>query len=239
MKAVVLAAGKGTRLRPLTDELPKVMIPINGKPVLEYHIMQLAKAGVRDVFINLNYLPGKITDYFNSGKRWDMKINYSWESTILGTAGAVNNLKNDLKAGPFLVIYGDNYLDIDYKDFIRCSEKNGGVGSVVVFWKENVYGTGILDFANDMRVKRFKEKPAQSEVFSHWVNAGVFYFNESIFNFISPGFSDFGHDVLPRILEKKEKIFAYKLKNKVWGIDSFELLSELEAELKKRESRKL
>lgn len=239
MKAVVLAAGKGTRLRPLTDDLPKVMIPINGKPVLEYHIIQLAKAGVSDFFINLHYLPEKIKEYFGDGNKWDVKITYSRERTLLGTGGAVYKLKNKLEGSPFIVIYGDNYLEIDYRKFIEHSKKIDGLGTIVVFEKEDVIGAGILEFGKDMRVKRFEEKPKQSELFSNWVSAGVFYFNESVFNFIRPGFSDFGYDVLPRILKENEKIFAYKLKNKVWGIDSSALLSELEVELNKRYSGKL
>ena len=118
MKAVLLAAGKGERLKPLTENLPKVMISINGKPILEYHIEMLANAGTTDVFINLHHLPEKIMEYFKDGKKWGLKIQYSYEPEILGTAGAVKKLEKELRPGPFLVIYGDNFLKINYRDFI-------------------------------------------------------------------------------------------------------------------------
>ncbi len=126
-----------------------------------------------------------------------------------------------------MVVYGDNFLEIDFRDFIEYSEIKDGIGTVAVFEKENVLGSGILDFDDNCEVVSFKEKPNEEEVFSHWISAGVFYFRKEIFNFIQPGFSDFGFDVLPKILESKEKLYAYKLKGGVWGIDSPVLLNEL------------
>jgi len=227
MKAVLLAAGKGMRLKPITDKIPKVMIPINRKPILEYHIERLAKAGINDVFINLHHLPKRIKNYFKDGKKWGVKIKYSYEPEISGTAGAIKKLENKLDSSPFLVVYGDNFLELDYRDFIDYSEKKGGIGTVVVFEKEDVLGSGILDFEDNNEVLCFKEKPREDEIFSHWISAGIFYFRKEIFNYIQPGFSDFGFDVLPKILESKEKLYVYKLKSKVWGIDNPELLNEL------------
>jgi len=227
MKAVLLAAGKGTRLKPLTDNIPKVMIPINGKPILEYHIEQLAETEVREVFINLHHLPKKIKAYFQDGRKWGLNIQYSYESEILGTAGAVKKLENKLGKEPFLGVYGDNFLDINYKDFVGCAQSNNGIGTVVVFNKEDVPGCGILDIGENNRVIRFKEKPAEDEIFSNWVSAGVFYFRKKIFKYIDPGFSDFGFDVLPRILDRKERLFAYKLNSEVLAVDRLELLTKL------------
>jgi NDP-sugar pyrophosphorylase family protein len=236
MKAILLAAGKGERLKPLTEYTPKVMVRVNGKPILEHHVEKLAAIGIQDVFINLHYLPDKIQDHFKTGAQWGLNIRYSLETEILGTAGAVKKLEKDLKPGPFLVIYGDNFLDIDYKDFLSYSRKKGGMGTVAAFEKDDVRGGGILDFDSDLKVKRFKEKPHPKEIFSHWVSAGVFCFNEKIFGYIQPGFSDFGYDVLPKALANDERLFVYKLKGKVWGIDSPELLRELMTLNKRRQN---
>lgn len=234
MKAVILAAGKGKRLKQITNDTPKVMIRINGKPILEYHIKQLAQAGIVDIYINLHHLPEKIKHYFEDGHRWGVDISYSYEEKILGTAGAIKNLEKELTQGEFLVVYGDNYLNIDYGDLMKFSKQKKGIATTAAYEKEEVKGTGILDFNENGEVLRFKEKPREDEVFSHWVNAGVYYFRKEIFNFIEPGFSDFAFDVFPRILRNKKKLYAYKLKNKVHAIDTPELLTNLMNQYSKR-----
>ncbi len=231
MKAVLLAAGKGTRLRPLTDEMPKVMVPIAGKPILEHHVEHLAEARIREIFINLHHLPERITSHFGDGRKWGVRIRYSLEPEILGTAGAVKKLEAELHGGPFLVVYGDNFLEIDLPGFIRAAEANAGVGTVAVFEKADVSGSGILELSRDNKVLRFKEKPTPSEVFSHWVNAGLFHFRSGIFDFIPTGFSDFGVDVIPALIRKKGRLYAYRLSGRVWALDDLGLLNELNLHL--------
>jgi NDP-sugar pyrophosphorylase family protein len=231
MKAVLLAAGKGTRLKPLTDDLPKVMIPANGKPILEYHVEILARAGIEEVFINLHYLPEAIPRHFGDGARWGVRIQYSYEPEILGTAGAVGKLSPLLRDGPFLVVYGDNYLEIDLPGFIKASEAREGTGTVAVFEKADVTGSGILELDKNDEVVRFKEKPTPNEVFSHWVNAGIFYLRPDIFDHIPAGFSDFGLDVVPSVLHKRGRLYAYRLSGGVWAIDDLDLLNALNAHL--------
>lgn len=231
MKAVVLAAGKGTRLRPLTNALPKVMVPANGKPILEYHLENLAQAGIKEIFINLHYLPESITKHFGDGARWGVHIRYSYEPDILGTAGAVGKLGSILQDGPFLVVYGDNYLELDLAAFIETSEARDGVGTLAVFEKADVAGSGILELGNDDEVLRFKEKPVPGEVFSHWVNAGLLYLRPEIFEHIPAGFSDFGLHVIPSLLRKRGGLFAYRLSGEGWAIDDLDLLNALNAHL--------
>jgi len=232
MKAVLLAAGRGTRLRPLTDEMPKVMIPINGKPILEYHIDQLARAGIKDIYINLHHLPDQIKNYFDDGRKWGLRIQYSYEPAILGTAGAVKKLEAMLGDDAFLVVYGDNFFEMNYKDFVAFSESKTGIGVVAAFKKDDVQGGGILEIGDEERILRFKEKPNPSGVFSHWVSAGVFYFRKEIFEFIHNGFFDFGHDVFPEIIKIGKKLYAYKLEQDVCAIDDIDLLNKLEDGLK-------
>ena len=231
MKVVLLAAGKGTRLRPLTDEMPKVMIPIAGKPILEHHVEHLAGAGIREIFINLHHLPERITSYFGDGARWGVRIRYSFEPEVLGTAGAVKKLEGELRGAPFLVVYGDNYLELDLSGFIEASAASEGVGTIAVFEKVDVNGSGILELGKDDEVVRFKEKPAPDEVFSHWVSAGLFYFRTAIFEYIPSGYSDFGLDVIPRLFHDGGRLFARRFKGGVWAIDDLNLLNELNAHL--------
>jgi mannose-1-phosphate guanylyltransferase len=231
MKAVILAAGKGTRLKPLTDSLPKVMAPVGGKPVLEYHIENLGRAGITEIFVNLHHLPDVITKHCGDGSRWGVHIEYSYEPDILGTAGAVRKLKRHLSADPFLVVYGDNFLEIDLPSFIRAAEANEGLGTVAVFEKDDISGSGILELSGDNKVIRFKEKPLPGEVFSHWVNAGLFHFRPDIFEFIPTGFSDFGIDVIPGLIRRKGRLYAYRLSGRVWAMDDVSLLNELNLHL--------
>ena len=227
MKVVLLAAGKGTRLRLLTDEMPKVMIPIAGKPILEHHVEHLAGAGIQEIFINLHHLPERITSYFGDGRKWGVRIRYSFEPEIMGTAGAVKKLEAELRGGPFLVVYGDNYLEMDLSGFIEASAARHGVGTIAVFEKADVNGSGILELGKDDEIVRFKEKPAPDEVFSHWVSAGLFYFRPAIFEYIPSGYSDFGLDVIPKILMSGGRLFAHRLRGGVWAIDDIELLNKL------------
>ena len=231
MKAVILAAGKGSRLKPLTDSLPKVMVPVCGKPIIEYHIENLARAGITEIFINLHYLPDVVTTHLEDGTRWGVHIDYSYEPDILGTAGAVRKLKRHLADGPFLVLYGDNFLELDLSKFVAAAERNKGLGTVAVFEKADVTGSGILELSGDDRVTRFKEKPGPGEIFSHWVNAGLFYFRPEIFGHIPTGFSDFGMDVIPGLVRKGGGLYAHRLPGGVWAMDDVRLFDELKRHL--------
>ena len=227
MKAVILAAGKGTRLRPLTDELPKVMIPIAGKPILEHHIEHLAGAGIEDIFINLHYLPERIQSHCDDGKKWGVRIRYSFEPEILGTAGAIKKLESELRGAPFLVVYGDNFSEFDFADFISWSEKSGGIGTIAVFEKEDVEGSGIVEIGPDDRIVRFIEKPAKNKITSHWVNAGIYRLSDPILEDIPSGRSDFGYDIFPKAIERGQELFAYRSRKPIWPIDHLKLLNEL------------
>ena len=225
-KAVLLAAGKGTRLRPLTDRMPKVMVLVKGKPILEYHIERLAAYGIREIFINLHYLPDVIREHFQDGSKWGVNIRYSMETEILGTAGAVKNLERSLAGNPFLVIYGDNIVEIDYDAFVGFAKARHGLAALVAFELDDVTGSGIMEIGPGGRIRRFLEKPGPDEVFSHWVNAGIFWFDPRIFEHLPEGFSDLSLDVLPGLLDGGERLFAYQLGTKVIAIDHPDLFKK-------------
>jgi len=232
MIAVVLAAGKGTRLKPLTDDTPKVMIPVEGKSILEYNLENLAAAGLGDVFINLHHLPDRIRDQIGDGRRWGLRIRYSYEREILGTSGAVKNLERELAGHEFLVIYGDNFPEIDLPEFIAYSKPRPGLGTIAVFHKADVAGSGILEISAGGMVTAIKEKPGPHEIFSHWVNAGIYFFRPGIFAFIPEGRSDFAFDVFPAVIGSGQGLSAYLMPGRVWAIDSRGLLDELEEHLR-------
>ena len=130
-RAMVLAAGLGTRLRPLTDAVPKPMLPVRGKPLLEHHVEALAAAGVREIVINLHHFPGVIVDHFGDGRRWAVRITYSHEPELLGTAGAVKRVAH-LFPEPFFVLYGDNYLRCALVALAGLHERAGAVASLAL-----------------------------------------------------------------------------------------------------------
>ena len=125
VKAFILAAGLGTRLRALGLNVPKVMVPIGGKPLLEHHLELFREQGIREFIVNLHYLPESITDCFGDGSRLGVKITYSPEPELLGTAGAVKRMEALLRDGPFIVLYGDNLVRLDYRELIEFHRARG------------------------------------------------------------------------------------------------------------------
>ena len=135
MQAVILAGGRGSRLVPLTDDIPKPMILIEDKPFLEYMILMLKRNFLKKILLCVGYLGHRIEDYFKDGHRWGVQIRYSYEKELLGTGGALK-LASDLIEEKFLLLYGDSYLDIDYNDFVIFFEKQNTTGSVVIYDNE-------------------------------------------------------------------------------------------------------
>ncbi len=232
IKALILAAGAGSRLRLGTDDLPKPMTKIAGCPILEHNLRLLAKHGIRQVVINLHYRPEAITEYFGDGRRWGMRIDYSYEPEIRGTAGAVREAASHL-GRTFLVLYGDNINDIDIRSFLAYHRKQAALGTVAVYWREHTSASGVAEFEASGRMRRFVEKPRPGEVSSHWVNAGVLTFEREILQHIpATGEPDLGRDVLPAVLELGEPLYAYPIDHHLW-IDTPEDL-ERARELERR-----
>lgn len=223
MHALVLAAGYGERLRPLTDDRPKPMISIGGKPILQYNIELLARAGVRDVIVNLHHRPDAIRNYFKDGAAFGVSIAYEYEPELLGTAGAARNLAGRLDAGDFLVIYGDNISTIDLRKLLALHLQKGADVTLALYERPDVTASGIVEVDDDDRVVRFLEKPREDEVFSHWVNAGYLVARPWVLNAVPEGrVADFGRDVLPQLLATHARIYGYRMSEELWWIDSFD-----------------
>jgi NDP-sugar pyrophosphorylase family protein len=230
---MILAAGHGTRLRPFTDTIAKCMLPIGGKPILEHNIECLRKYGITEIIINLNYRPQSVIDYFGNGEKWGAQITYSLEETILGTAGAVK------KAGwffesAFIVWYGDNLSRCDLESLCRFHYARNGLATIALYHRDDVTQSGIVGLDAKDRIIRFLEKPRAGEVFSHWINAGIYVLEPAVIDVIPAGVVDFGRDIFPAMLKTGSALYGYRMSGdeKLWWVDTPQDLIKVQEELK-------
>ena len=231
MKAIILAAGKGERIRDLVSGLPKPMIAIDGKPILQQNIEWLARSGVTDLYVNLHHLPDRVTRHFGDGDRFGVQIHYSYEPELLGTAGAVRKILTETPTSggweDFLVVYGDNQLtNFNLKELMRFHADHKSFGTVSLFYEKDVLQSGIAVLDQQQRIVDFIEKPRPAQVVSHWVNAGIYILSPQMLDYIPEGFSDFGHDVFPAVLAADECLMGWVSHATLTAIDTPELLAQ-------------
>lgn len=234
MKAIVLAAGIGQRLG--SKEVPKPMIEINDKPILEHNILLLKKYGVTDICINLHYLPDVIKNYFQDGSKWGVKISYSFESKLLGTSGAIKNIEKFWDDKPFFVVYGDNFPDINLTDMYDFHAADNSIGTIALFNPEISLNSGIAGGVVTMdqhnKITSFIE--GQKNDTTGYVNAGVYVLEPRILDMIPKGqFSDFGKDIFPNLIKKGYVLMGYITKGFVIAIDDINALKQAELAAKK------
>ena len=226
MKAVVLAAGRGQRLGDITVNLPKPMIEIHGKPVLEHNIEMCRDADIQEIYINLHHLPDLIRNYFGNGSKYGVNITYNYEPDLLGTAGALLPLKSNLKDDPFFVIYSDNYICFDLLDLKLFNEKMNADISILFHWRKDISKSGVALFNSKDRITKFEEKPLDANDDGDWVNAGVYYIEAcDIIDLIETN-DDFGTDVFPKLLNMDYELYGLKTPTDLIAIDTPELLLE-------------
>lgn len=195
MKAMVLAAGLGTRLRPLTFELPKPMVPVLDRPVMAHIVDLLDRHGIDEVIANLHYFPDTIRGYFGD------RLTYREEPELLGTAGGVRNCADFLDGETFLIISGDALTDIDLGAFVARHKAAGGIGTLAVKRVEDTREFGVVLHDADGRITGFQEKPDPAEALSDLGNCGIYLFEPEIFDwFPSEPFVDWANDVFPALL---------------------------------------
>lgn len=213
MKAVILAAGLGSRLRPITDKIPKVMVRIGDKPLLHHHIDSLKSNGITDILINLHWLPEVIQKYFGDGSNFGVNIFYSYEKELLGTAGALKNpaseIEKQLVKESFLVIYGDNFTNFDYTNLIKFHRKNRGVMAIGLYKSDEPWTKGVVETDSRGKVIAMIEKPPKELITTDQVNAGIYVCESRVLDYIPNGFSDFGFDVIPSILNSGEVVWGF------------------------------
>jgi mannose-1-phosphate guanylyltransferase/phosphomannomutase len=210
MKALLLAAGEGTRMRPLTATRPKPMLPVGGRPILEHLVAQLRRYGITNIAINLHYRPEVVTDYFGDGRDFGVHITYSLEEYLLGSAGAAKALEWYLRDEPFLVLYGDVLSDIDLGDMISQHVSSGAVTTLAVHRVPDPWRCGIVRLDRDGWVERFVEKPARGSNVGNLANSGIYVVDPSVLHHIPASHPfDFGHDVFPALVAKGTPLRGY------------------------------
>lgn len=209
MKAVIMAGGEGTRLRPLTCNCPKPMVPIVNKPVIEHIIELLKKHNLNDIAITLQYMPEVIKDYFGDGKEYGVNIRYYIEQVPLGTAGSVKNAEEFLDDS-FVVISGDAVTDVNLERVIEFHNNKNSMATLVLKKVDIPLDYGIVVTADDGRIVRFLEKPSWGEVFSDTVNTGIYVFSPVILSFFNKNeMFDFSKDLFPMLLREKIQMYGF------------------------------
>jgi mannose-1-phosphate guanylyltransferase/phosphomannomutase len=209
MKAVIMAGGKGTRLRPLTCNQPKPMVPIVNRPMMEHIVYLLKKHKFDEVWVTLFYLGDSIENYFGDGRNFGLQMRYVTEEKPLGTAGSVKNIGKNLD-NTFLVISGDALTDIDLEAAVRFHREKQATATLVLTKVDNPLEYGVVITDPEGRVQRFLEKPGWGEVFSDTVNTGIYILEPQIFNYFKPGeVFDFSKDLFPLLLAQGEPLYGY------------------------------
>lgn len=207
MKAVIMAGGSGTRLRPLTCVCPKPMVPLLDKPVMEYSIEFLKHCGIDSIAVTTQYLPNVIKDYFRDGKAFNVNLNYFYEDVPLGTAGSVKNAQDFLNE-TFIVISGDALINFDFKQAIQFHRDNHALVTIILNRVQYPVEYGVVINDKNGKITRFLEKPNWQEVFSDTVNTGVYIIEPEVLNRIEANQKvDFSQDVFPTLIGKG--LFGY------------------------------
>ena len=205
-----MAGGQGTRLRPLTSNQPKPMIPIVGVPCMEHIVTLLKRHGINEIVVTLQFMPDEIRDYFGDGSDWGVSMSYSVEDAPAGTAGSVKLAEDQLRGERVLVISGDALTDCDLGAVLDFHEERGAEATMVLKSVENPLEFGVVITEEDGRIVRFLEKPTWGQVFSDTVNTGIYLLEPSVLDEIpAEGEYDFSKELFPKLLEAGRPLYGY------------------------------
>lgn len=214
MKALILAAGKGTRLKQLTVDKPKPMLEIGGEPLLAHHVRRLAACGVRELAINLHHAADVISGYFGDGSAYGVQLTYSYEPDLLGTAGAAKKLAEFFDQS-FYVIYGDVFTNVDLAELaaFHAGRKEACAAAAALtmslYRVPNPTECGLVQVTEDGRVTHFVEKPPPDQVFTDLANAGLLVCDPPILDYVpAAAVYDFGRDLIPELLAQEVMVFG-------------------------------
>jgi mannose-1-phosphate guanylyltransferase len=222
MKAMILAAGKGTRVRPITHTIPKPMIPILQKPVMEFLLELLREHGFNEVMVNVSHLAEEIENYFRDGQRFGVEIAYSFEGRIedgeligdaLGSAGGLKKIQNFQRFfdDTFVVLCGDALIDLDLSEAVRRHREKGALASLITkrVPMEQVSSYGVVVTDDDGRVRSFQEKPDVADAASNMINTGIYIFEPEVLEYVPSGVPfDIGSDLFPKLVQSGAPFYA-------------------------------
>lgn len=209
MKAIIMAGGEGTRLRPLTCDIPKPMVPIMNRPVMEHAIRLLKRHGITQIGVTLQYMPWKIQTYFGDGSALGVNLTYFVEESPLGTAGSVKNAQAFLDE-PFVIVSGDSLTDMDLSRAIAFHQHRNADATLVLKRCDTPLEYGVVITDAEGRIQRFLEKPGWNEVFSDTVNTGIYILEPEVLDRVPAGESyDFGKDLFPGMLAEGARLYGH------------------------------
>ena len=211
MKAVILAGGEGTRLRPVTEKKAKPFVLIDDKPCIEHVIEALVRDGFNDILVTMYYRPGDIIRHLGSGNAWEANIAYSIERTPLGTFGGVKKNEGFLNE-TFVVASGDVLADVNFLEIYEFHKEKKAIATIALTTVENPTEYGIVGLHKDGRIERFCEKPAPEEVFSNLINAGIYVIEPEVFELFKLNEKmDFSRTLFPELLKRELPLFGTEL----------------------------
>ncbi len=212
MKAIVLAGGFGTRLKPLTERMPKPLLPVAGRPCIDFVLRSLVSARFKEIIVATSYMSDRVMKRIGDGLEYDASILYSFEATPAGTAGAVKRVA-DFIEDTFVVASGDVLADVDVRQLYELHKEKGAVATMALTRVEDPTQFGIVSLDDDLRVARFQEKPHADEIFSDLVNAGIYVLEPQVLDTIPAAeMFDFSKDVFPLLLDSGRPVYGMEVK---------------------------
>ncbi len=230
-KAIILSGGMGSRMGEMTESIPKVMLKLAGKPLLQHNIELLKRYGIEEICLNLHYLPKSIKEFFGDGSAYGLKIYYNYEPELLGTSGALLAFKNILTEN-FFVIYGDVVGKVDLEKLERFHLLKKSDATLVIHPSSHPEDSDIVQIDNDSKINGFIKKPGNRN-FGTLGNAAWYILSPKIFDFLPAGKSDFIRDVFPKMLENDLGLYGYETSELIGDVGTPERFKKMEEVLSK------
>lgn len=228
-KAMILAAGKGTRLWPLTHRIPKALVSVGGRPLLERTVELLREHGVCDIAINLHAHADMVAEHLGDGSRFGVSLTYSFEPHLLGTAGAVKKLEQFFKDGTFYVVYGDVLTRLDLSSLLDYHRRRGAMATIALYQPEDPTSCGVVQQDENDWITSFIEKPEVRTTTDAWANAGFYVIEPGLLHQIRGDVpQDFGRDVFPRIVGNGGGLAGFRSHAVFWDVGTVERLRRAE-----------
>lgn len=230
---MILAAGLGTRMRPLTEKMPKPLLLIGNRPIIHYTLLFLKKYGITDVIINLHHLADKMRENLDDGSGFGMKIAYSFEPEILGTGGGIKKVEPFLSDNTFVVINGDILIDVDLNDVIRFHKEKNATATMVLRKDDNIERYGTIGIDKENRIRQFLNIIKSDETLTRLMFTGLHILEPTIFSYL-PEKGCINRTAYPEMIKNGEQVFGYVMNGYWRDLGTPEAYSSAEKELKER-----